>query len=216
MRYENIYFDFDGTLVNTVEGTAESAKYALKKFNINTDEIEDIGRIFCGPPLYDSFSKFLTNKEDIQVAIENYRKFQGENTIELSKIYEGVVELLCKLKQNGAKISIVTIKKQDTVIKILKYLNIYQYFDTINGISEKFPKQDKKEMLKMISQNDNFSKSIMIGDRKSDIIAGKFSNMDTIAVLYGMDDYETISKTNPTYYAKEPLDILNIINNSDK
>lgn len=211
MKYENIFFDFDGTLVNTIDGTAESAKYALSIFNIATDEIVDIGRIFCGPPLHDSFSKFLTNEEDIQAAISSYKKYQGENTIELSKIYEGVTELLSKLKENGAKLSVVTIKNRDTVIKILKYLNIYKYFDEIIGMCDEFPRQDKKEMLKFITKDVNISKSIMIGDRKSDIIAGQCCNTDTIAVLYGMDNYETLSKTRPTYYAEKPLDILNIV-----
>lgn len=40
MEYKYIFFDFDGTLVNTVEGTAASAKYALDQFSINTDNID--------------------------------------------------------------------------------------------------------------------------------------------------------------------------------
>ena len=44
MKYEDIYFDFDGTLVNTVEGTAESAKFALElyqqKMNLLTQELK--------------------------------------------------------------------------------------------------------------------------------------------------------------------------------
>lgn len=32
-----IFFDFDGTLVNTIEGTAQSAKYGFEKLDINID-----------------------------------------------------------------------------------------------------------------------------------------------------------------------------------
>lgn len=81
MDYEYIFFDFDGTLVNTVEGTAKSAQYALSQLSINTDNIENLGNIFCGPPLKDSFSKFLTDEEDLKRAIELYKKYQAENTI---------------------------------------------------------------------------------------------------------------------------------------
>ena len=37
-------------------------------------------------------------------------------------------------------------------------------------------------MLKFITKDVDVSKSIMIGDRKSDISAGQYCNMDTIAV----------------------------------
>lgn len=216
MKYENIFFDFDGTLVNTIEGTAESAKFALNQFNINTDKINDIGRIFCGPPLYDTFSKFLTSEEEIQKAIFYYKKYQKENTIEQSKIYEGIEEMLKKLKEYGAKLFVVTIKNRETVIAILKYLDIYKYFDIITGICEKFPKQDKKEMLRFVTKDVELSKSIMIGDRKSDIAAGNYCNLDTIAVLYGMDNKTTLAEANPTYFAENSEDILRIISMEEK
>lgn len=55
MQYTNIFFDFECTLVNTIKGTYLSAQYALQKFGIDTDKIDDLGKIFCGPPLKDSF-----------------------------------------------------------------------------------------------------------------------------------------------------------------
>lgn len=214
IKYINVFWDFDGTLVNTVEGTAVSAQYALNKFGINTDEIKDLGRIFCGPPLKESFSKFLTEENDINVAIQLYKSYQAENTVELSKMYDGIKELLEKLKDNNIKLTIVTIKSRDTVIKILKYLDIYCYFDNVLGTCDEFPNQNKKELLEYAIKECKFSKSIMIGDRKSDIVAGNYCNIDTIAVLYGMDSKEILSTANPTYYAENTDDILNIIVNN--
>ena len=76
---------------------------------------------------------------------------------------------------------------------------------------EQFPKQDKKEMLKFITKDVDLSKSIIIGDRKSDINAGKYCNIDTIVVLYGMDDKETLASANPTYFVEKSEEILKII-----
>ncbi len=213
MKYENIFFDFDGTLVNTVEGTAASAKYALEQLSINTSHIEDLGKIFCGPPLKESFSKFGLSDEEIENAIINFRKYQSENTVELSKIYDGIQHLLEQLKKSCKTISIVTLKSKETTIKILKFLDIYQYFDNVIGICKDFQKQNKQEMLELALENVDHSKSIMIGDRKSDIIAGNYCKIDTIAVLYGMDTKKILSTANPTYYAKNPEEIYNIINN---
>ena len=41
--------------------------------------------IFCGPHLKESFEKFELNDGEIKEAIKLYRKYQRENTIELSE-----------------------------------------------------------------------------------------------------------------------------------
>lgn len=211
MDYEYIFFDFDGTLVNTVKGTAESAQYALNQLSINTNNIENLGKIFCGPPLKESFSKFLTDENDIESAIELYKKYQSENTIELSEMYDGIKEMLERLKNKGKSLNVVTLKSRDTTIKILEFLQIYQYFDNIIGMCNEFPNQNKKEMLKYAIKTIDLNKAIMIGDRKSDIEAGNYCEINTIAVLYGMDSFETLSTVNPTFFAKAPKEIYEII-----
>lgn len=211
MGYEYIFFDFDGTLVNTIEGTEKSAKYALKQLSINTDNMGDLGKIFCGPPLKESFSRFLVDENDIKSAIELYKKYQAENTIKLSKIYGGIKELLEKLKKQGKSLNVVTLKSKETTIKILEFLDISQYFDNIIGMCNEFPNQNKKEMLKYATQKIDSKKAIMVGDRKSDIEAGKYCGIDTIAVLYGMDSFEILSTANPTFFAKNSSEIYKII-----
>lgn len=211
MEYKYIFFDFDGTLVNTVEGTAASAKYALDQFSINTDNIEDLGKIFCGPRLKESFSKFDLSEEDIKSAITIYKKYQAENTIELSKIYEGIKELLENLRNLGKSLNVVTLKSKEITINILKYLDIYKYFDNIIGMCDEFPNQNKKEMLKYVTDKIDSDKAIMIGDRKSDIEAGNYCKIDTLAVLYGMDSYDTLSTANPTFFADNSNEIFEII-----
>lgn len=211
MEYKYIFFDFDGTLVNTVEGTAASAKYALEQFSINTDNIENLGKIFCGPPLRESFSKFELSEDDIKSAITVYKKYQAENTIELSKIYDGIKDLLENLKNLGKSLNVVTLKSKETTINILKYLDIYKYFDNVIGMCDEFPNQNKKEMLKYVTDRIDSNKAIMIGDRKSDIEAGNYCKIDTLAVLYGMDSYDTLSTANPTFFADSSNEIFEII-----
>ena len=70
----------------------------------------------------DSLKKFGLNDEEINDAIKLYREFQGENTIELSELFDGIKEMLEAMKLQNKKLIIVTAKVEPTVIKILKYL----------------------------------------------------------------------------------------------
>ena len=61
------------------------------------------------------------------------------------------------------------------------------------------------------TKNAKTEECIMIGDRSSDIMAGKNNDIDTIGVLYGMDSKETLKKAEATFLVESPLEILNII-----
>lgn len=212
-QYNYIFWDFDGTLVDTIDGTRESAQYALSKFGIE-EHNQDLGKIFCGPPLKESFKKFGIGDKQVNEAINFYRKYQFENTIKMNKVYSGINEVLKELKGKDKILFIVTAKYQETTVKILKYLRIYEYFDCVYGVTEESKKITKKEILSYALNNLNNIKPkecIMIGDRSSDIIAGKANDIDTIGVLYGMDSKEKLEKAGATFFVNKPLEIVDII-----
>lgn len=213
-EYQFIFFDFDGTLVNTIKGTRESAIYALNHFNISVSNTENIGNIFCGPPLRESFKKYNVKDENIEEAIKLYRKYQSENTIECNELYNGIEEMLSTLKKKGKKLIIVTAKLEQTAIRILKYLDIFKYFDIVVGATADSSRITKKEVMKYAInniENIDLTKAIMIGDRTSDIKAGIENNMDTIGVLYGMDNKQLLENAGAKFLVNRPIEILNII-----
>lgn len=164
--------------------------------------------------MWSTIKRYNINDEDIEKAIELYRKYQSENTIECNELYNGIEKVLNTLKKKGKKLIIVTSKLEQTAIKILKYLNIFKYFDMVVGATKDNSRITKKEVMKYAIDNiDNidFSKSIMIGDRASDIKAGIENYMDTIGALYGMDTKEILQNAGATFLVNNPIEILNII-----
>lgn len=210
-QYNFIFWDFDGTLVNTIDGTRKSAEYALKQFGIEETN-EDLGKIFCGPPLKESFNKFGIHDKQMDKAIMFYRKYQSENTIEINQVYDGIIEVLKNLKEKNKVMIVVTAKYQKTAIKILKYLGIYECFEFVYGVTDEKRNVTKTEILSFALKNMKLEECIMIGDRSSDITAGKVNNIDTIGVLYGMDNKEKLQEAGATFLVSNPLEIVDIIN----
>ncbi|MGB4373228.1 MAG: HAD hydrolase-like protein, partial [Halanaerobiales bacterium] len=54
MRYRNIIFDLDGTIIDSEAGITKSVQYALQKFNIIVKDLKELVS-FIGPPLKESF-----------------------------------------------------------------------------------------------------------------------------------------------------------------
>ena len=213
-EYEFIFFDFDGTLVDTTNGTKESAIYALKKFNIDASSEDDIGKKFSGVILKDKFKEYGLDEKEANKAVEYYREYQSTNTITCNEMYTGIKEVLSKLKDKNKKAIIVTGKLEETTKKILQYFNILDYFDLVVGATSDNSRVTKNEIMEYaISQYKNldFNKAIMIGDRPTDVKAGINNNMDTIGVLYGMGNKESFENLNVTYFIENPIEMLNIL-----
>lgn len=213
-NYEYVFFDFDGTLVDTTNGTKLSALYALKQFGIDESKDEELGRKFSGIILKDKFQEYGLNEQEALKAVDFYREYQSKNTITCNEIYDGIEDVLRKLKDMGKKLIIVTGKLEKTSKKILEYMNILKYFDLVAGAtsdSRRIKKTDIMEYAIKNFTNIDFSKCIMIGDRPTDVKAGIENNMDTIGVLYGMGDKQSFNNLDVTYFIEKPKEILNII-----
>ncbi len=213
-NYEYIFFDFDGTLVDTTNGTKLSALYALKQFNIDESSDEEIGRKFSGTILKNKFQEYGLNEEEALKAVNFYRDYQSKNTITCNEMYDGIEKVLNELKSKGKKLIVVTGKLEETSKKILEYMNILKYFDLVAGAtcdSSRIKKNDIMEFAIKNFKNIDFDKCIMIGDRPTDVEAGTRYNMDTIGVLYGMGDKQSFDNLNVTYFINSPLEILNIV-----
>lgn len=170
----NILFDLDGTLTDPGEGITNSAAYALEKFGI---KIEDKRELYCliGPPLYDGVIKFFGfSAEEAKVAVKYYRDYYGEYGIFQNELYVGIPELLQMLKKHNHKVMLATSKPKVFAEKILRYFDIYKYFDFVAGASLDKPTERKADIIKYALENgDTDCESIMVGDRMYDIYGAK-------------------------------------------
>ena len=111
MKKDIIFFDFDGTIVDSAPGIKASVQYALKHFGID-EKREEILNLFIGPPLFDAFSEhFNMSREDADTAVEKYREnYNGNNAMENFIVYDGVEEMLKTLKSHGYTLCIASAK----------------------------------------------------------------------------------------------------------
>ena len=202
MPFNYIIFDLDGTLTDPSEGIINSVIYALRKMNINFNNREFLKR-FIGPPLHESFMKYFNmNKEKAFLAVKYYREYFSEKGIYENKIYPGIKELLKELKNKNKFLILCTSKPTVYAEKILKYFNIYKYFDFIKGSNLDGTFTSKEDLLEFIMkkfENKKKEEFIFIGDHEVDVKAGKKYGIKVIAVTYGFGDLEKIKSLKPDF-----------------
>ena len=187
--YKYLLFDLDGTLTDSQEGITKSVSYAL--INLGVEDLpQDIKLRFIGPPLKDSFPKYCGfDEETTEKAIALYRERYSKVGKFENRPYEGIPELLKKLKDDNRVLVIASSKPAGFVEDILNKFDLRQYFDIISAADlsgKKCEKEDViKEALEILNLKNGDKDVVMIGDRHYDINGAKYFNLDSIGVNYG-------------------------------
>ena len=196
-KIENILFDLDGTLTDPKEGIINSFLYALEKLGISEENINELDA-FIGPPLRDSFaSRYNLSNEAVEKAVVFYREYFSTKGLYENKIYYGTEELLELLYTKGYKLFVATSKPTTFSEKILQHFNLDKYFINVVGSNLDSTRNDKSEIISYLvsTQGLKTENSIMIGDRKHDIIGAKNNSMRSIGVTYGYGSLEEFKAT---------------------
>ncbi len=212
--YDIILFDLDGTLIDSGLGITNSAMYALEKYGIHIENRESL-RSFIGPPLIDSFmNTFGFLKEKALEAIEIYREYYSRKGIFEITPYDGIEALLAKLKNAGKTLILATSKYEYYALQILENLGFAKYFDFAAGSCKDGTRGTKAEIISYILEQKNIldkSKTVMIGDRKHDLIGANTVGIDSVGVLYGFGNREELIQYGATHIAARPADVFDII-----
>ena len=130
--FDMILLDLDGTLIDSEKGIVNSVIYALEKFGIEKEREELLP--FIGPPLVHSFREYtgLGEEEAVQ-AVSYYRENFGVKGVYEYCLFDGVTDLLKRLKQAGKTVVMATSKPEVYAKMIAEDAGITCWFDAICG-----------------------------------------------------------------------------------
>ena len=198
---ELIIFDLDGTLIDSAPDLTTSINYMLKKLGKETFLEKEV-RNWLGDGAQMLVKRALqqdNNEKTFKNALEIFLNHYEKNFCINTKLYPNVLQTLQKLKDKGYILAIVTNKPYKFVNPILDKLNILEYFSCVLGGDSLPTKKPAPEPLLEVCKHFGIStdKALMIGDSKNDIISAKDAGIESIALTYGYNFDEDISKYNP-------------------
>lgn len=188
-------FDLDGTLTDPMLGITRSVQYALKSYGIQETDLRALCP-FIGPPLKDSFMKYYGFSEEKALeAIGRYREYFAGKGIFENQVYEGIPEMLGKLKDKGKRLLVATSKPEEFAVRILEHFHLEPYFDWVCGASMDEKRVRKGEIIAYALEKagiEDAAMAVMVGDREHDVAGARENHMDCIGVLFGYGSREEL------------------------
>lgn len=180
----NVFIDLDGTLTDPLTGVGLSVIHALKKLDLPTPDIADLGWVI-GPALIDSFARL--GAKDPEQALAFYRERYTTKGLYENDMYDGIPQALQALKNAGHVLYLATAKPHAYAVKVTEHFGLTHYFDYEFGPELDGTRNDKGELLAYALDHLGLTceNSVMIGDRSHDYAAAQAVNMPSVAVTWG-------------------------------
>ena len=181
---KNYIWDFDGTLFDTYPAMVDGAWQALKDFGISMDKKEIYFKMkkYC--------TSYLINESNLNAKEFNelFHRYEKEST-EVSRPFPETKQVLEMLKDNGGRHFILTHRLTESTWGLLKEHRLAHLIEEVVGIDQDFPRKPNPASLNYLIDTFHLERTdtMMIGDRRLDIEAGK--NAGVATCLYDIDHF---------------------------
>ena len=210
-----VLFDLDGTLVDTLEDLADAVNFALSKYGFPTHELHKFN-YFVGNGMKNLIERSLpeegVDEETFQKVFDAFYNYYSVHYLDKTYVYSGFEEVLNTLKIKGIKLAVVSNKRHEMTEAIIDK-QLVGYFDAVTGQRPDYPvKPDPTLALKIIDDlGATPAECVFVGDSGSDAVTARNIGCKGVGVLWGFRTEEELLENGAHYIAKEPKDILNII-----
>ena len=212
-RYQNYIFDLDGTLLDTLADLACSTNFALRLHDMPEHSIDHI-RMFVGNGVRRLIERAVpqnTPKELTELVLDDFRKHYVEHSMDCTKPYEGIMDMLRQLRGRGARTAVVSNKFYAATADLCRHFfgdlrEVAIGENEAKGIRKK-PSPDTvlEAMRQLHAQVDD---TVYVGDSDVDIETAKNSGIPCISVLWGFRDKGFLQCHGATDFVSSPDEII--------
>ena len=212
MSRDVLFFDLDGTLIESSVGITRCVAYALEKMEQPVPGDAEL-RKWIGPALRTSFGPVFGDAQRVEQAVALYReRFEALGWQE-HVIYAGIGEVVQALHAAGHRLAVVTAKNEPHARRIVEHLPFGGCFDDIIGATPDGVRSHKPELIAEALRRLSLSpaRCRMIGDRHMDIEGARHHGMRNVGVLWGFGGREELSAAGAGSLAGTPAELARLL-----
>lgn len=191
-RFKALLFDLDGTIIDSVDDLCATANTLLTRLGrrpLTRDEM----KVCTGDGLKAMLDKALRltgpacAENDVVALMPEFLALYAEILPSPSCIFPGMMDFLAQEKTRGTRLAVVTNKHEAATHRLLKQLDLAEYFSVVIGgdtLAERKP--HPLPLLHALRKLDvNRDDAAMIGDSQNDALAANSAGIPCVILRYG-------------------------------
>jgi len=214
--YSLIVFDWDGTLIDSIEQITTSLQVASKKV-CGENLTEEAARNVIGLGLQEAIAQLHPDKPQAlvhQIADAYRQHYLHENTVP-ARLFDGVPEMLDELFNKGFTLAIATGKSRVGLDHSLREHPVSHYFTTTRCAGENKSKPHPEMLLGILNETrTDAGHALMIGDSEHDMMMAKNANVDAVAVTHGAHTADRLMAHKPLLCLNRVADLTGFLSHS--
>ena len=213
ITYNTYIFDLDGTLLDTLTDLAASTNYALRTHGMSEHTIDEVRR-FVGNGVRILMERAVPDGTDnplFDEAFATFRQHYMEHSLDTTRPYEGVPEMLAALKAKGCHLAVVSNKMMAATQELCRHffpetIEVAIGENEAEGIRKKPAPDTVIAALRQLGVGEEGA--VYVGDSDVDIDTARNSNLPCISVLWGFRDRDFLLQHGASTLISAPKELL--------
>ena len=215
MMYSTYIFDLDGTLLNTLDDLAASVNYALRQYGMPEHPVDAVRR-FVGNGVRLLMQRAVPEGADnpmFEEIFATFRQYYMAHSLDTTKPYENMPQVLATLRSNGCRIAVVSNKMMAATQELCRYffpdtVEVAIGEDEASGIRKKPAPDTVDAALQTLGVGKDGA--VYVGDSDVDILTACHAGIPCISVLWGFRDKAFLQSHGATTYITHPDELLKL------
>ena len=194
MKWKAVLYDMDGTVMSTLEDMRDSVNTALAQVSLPGITLDETRRYVGNGArrLVEQAVPSGTPKEITEKVLAFYLPWYASHCMVKTKPYEGIVEMMEKLKNKGVRQCIVSNKPDEATVRIAE-----QWFAGLSdfSIGQRSEIRRKPYPDMVLTAMDRLGltaeECVYVGDSEVDLETARNAGLSCISVLWGFRDRST-------------------------
>ena len=197
MKYKNIIWDWNGTIVDDAYLFVDIMNKTLEKHNLPIINLKKYRSSFCFPiQKYWKKLGFVFDKNSFNALNEQFIFDYSQKMFE-PNLQKHIVDLLKIIKKNRLKQFVLSASEQNLLNKSIEYYSLSEYFDSVVGVNNLNALGKEKMGLELILKNNLVKKeTLIIGDTEYDLNVSKAIGSDCLLLSAGHFSKDRLKKLN--------------------